>query len=144
MTEMLGAMGVKVKKERADKDSVKEKNKKCGCCGDMFVTLARHYGYTPHYGEGGKAAGPVNKPSRCAAWAIKNKIDPAAQSIAKSPVGKSSRVGQLKAVQTLINGGSMTVKQSESIIKMIDKNYPEVVEAEEAEEEEEVDEEEKA
>ena len=102
----------------------------------MFVTLARHYGYTPHYGEGGKAAGPVNKPSRCAAWAMKNNIDPSALSIAKSPPGKSTRTGQLKAIQTLINGGVMNEKHAKIFLEIVEKNYPVVAEEDEEDEEE--------
>lgn len=137
MSEMLSAMGVKVKKTRKDVGKKLAKDKKCGCCGEMFVTLARHYGFTPHYGEGGKAAGPINKPSRCAAWAMKNNIDPSAQSIAKSPAGKSTRTGQLKAIQTLINGGTMTEKHAKVFLDIVEKNYPEVAEEEDEEDEEE-------
>lgn len=140
-------MGVKVKAPRKDTGVTKEKNQKCGCCPKSFVTLARHYSYTPVYGPGGIAAGPINKPSKCAAWAIKNNIDVKALSIAKSPskkAGTYKRLGVLRALSTLTGSGVMTVKQAEIFNKKIEEMFPEVEEEEVEEEEEDEEAEEKA
>jgi hypothetical protein len=67
---------------------VKEKTEKCGCCGGLFVTLARHYRFVPGYGSGGVSAGPVNKPSRCASWAI-------SQGLNASDFSKTAKVPQI-------------------------------------------------
>ena len=73
---------------RKDAGTVKEKTEKCGCCGGMFVTLARHYRYEPVYGPAGVT--PTNKPSRCAAWAI-------SQGLNASDFSKTAKVPQIDA-----------------------------------------------
>ena len=61
------------RKERSDKGVKKEATETCGCCGEKFVGLKRHYRYVPNYGpEGGKV--PINKPSKCAKWAMEQGI----------------------------------------------------------------------
>lgn len=70
--------------------SPKEKTEKCGCCGGMFVTLARHYRYVPSYGAGGESAGATNKPSPCAKWAI-------SQGLNASDFSKTAKVPQIDA-----------------------------------------------
>jgi hypothetical protein len=93
----------------------------------MFVTLARHYAYKPVYAKGGDK--PINEPSKCAAWAIKNNIDVAAQSIAKtSPkkAGNYKRLGVQRALSTLLGAGVMTEKHAEMFSKKIEELYPQL------------------
>ena len=72
---------------RKDAGTVKEKTEKCGCCGGMFVTLARHYRYVPAFNKDGT---PTNKPSRCASWAISQGLNP-------SDFSKTAKVPQIDA-----------------------------------------------
>jgi hypothetical protein len=60
------------RKERSDKGVKKEPTEICGCCGEKFVGLKRHYRYTPNYGPDGGV--PINKPSKCAKWAMEQGI----------------------------------------------------------------------
>lgn len=62
------------RKPRSDKGVKKEATETCGCCGEKFVTLTRHYRYVPFYGPGGESAGATNKPTKCAKWAAEQGI----------------------------------------------------------------------
>ena len=58
------------RKPRSDKGVKKEATETCGCCGEKFVTLTRHYRYVKMTDEDGN----VNKPSKCAKWAAEQGI----------------------------------------------------------------------
>ena len=130
----------KVRAPRCDKGKEKIPTEKCGnpSCGKMFVTLARHYRYVPTYGPGGESAGPVNKPSKCALWAISQKIDPKSLSKEKSgPASPAGRKAILRSVKCLLNNGILTDKMVKTLMETVNTKFPEAEEAEDEEEEDE-------
>jgi len=70
MASVSNASPAVARKERSDKGVKKEATETCGCCGDKFVTLARHYRPAAAIVEGVA----VLKPSKCAKWAMEQGI----------------------------------------------------------------------
>jgi hypothetical protein len=124
----------KVRAKRTDAGKEKEKTEKCGCCGKMFVTLARHYRYKKVTDEDGVS----NKPSKCAAWAISQGID--AKSLSKEKSGPASPAGRkaiLRSLKCLENATILTAIQVKNLMKTVDAKFPEAEEAEDEEEDDE-------
>ena len=125
----------KPRAQRKDAGVEKTPTEKCGCCGKMFVTLARHYRYVPTYGPGGESAGATNKPTKCASWAISQGID--AKSVSKEKVGPKSPAGRkaiLRALKTLLNAGIITEVAHPKFLEKVDAKFPKTEEEEDEEE----------
>jgi hypothetical protein len=105
-------------KIRKDAGIEKVKDKKCGCCGEMFVTLARHYRYVEMVNP---KTGESNKPTKCAKWAMDNEIEASALSIAEN----TDRKKILKALAVLKEMGVLSPRSEASIMLETDENFPE-------------------
>ena len=122
----------KVRAPRRDVGTTKTPTEKCGCCGKLFVTLARHYRYVPTYGPGGESAGATNKPSKCASWAISQGIDAKSLSKEKSgPATPAGRKGILRSLKCLLNAEILTEQMVKSLMKKVDEKHPETEDDEE-------------
>jgi hypothetical protein len=98
----------------------------------MFVTLARHYRYKKVTDEDGV----VNKPSKCASWAISQGID--AKSLSKEKIGPASPAGRkavVRSLKCLENAGILTAIQIKNLMKSVDAKFPEAEDAEAEEDE---------
>ena len=59
------------RKPRSDKGVKKEATETCGCCGEKFVTLARHYRFVEMVNP---KTGEKTQPTKCAKWAAEQGI----------------------------------------------------------------------
>jgi hypothetical protein len=105
----------KVRRQRKDAGETKEKTQKCGCCGEMFVTLARHYRANAVIKDG---VATISE-SPCAKWARENGIDAKSVSIAKN----NDREKGVKLLASLVDLGFLNSAQVSAITKKYDETH---------------------
>jgi protein gp37 len=114
--------------------SPKEKTEKCGCCGGMFVTLARHYRANAVIKDG---VATISE-SKCAKWARVNNIDPKSQSTQQTkPKKPAGRKALVRSIRCLFNAEMVTDTLLATVMERIDAKFPKTEDDEEEEEEEE-------
>ena len=118
----------KVRAPRSDIGKTKTPTEKCGCCGKLFVTLARHYRVGSTIVDGVA----VLKASKCASWAISQGIDAKSLSKEKSgPATPAGRKGILRSLKCLLNAEILTEAMVKNLMKKVDEKHPETEEDEE-------------